>query len=147
MIQMIALSLHLAALTDVTGAEVSFKNAALLLVAPTDRHTLREKLEVVRRAHAANANKLQVLVVVVDISDVPALFHGMAEDKIRERARASAKTAKRPLHFVVDKDGNISTALRGPHKGSCLVRTDQRARYLRGVTVDTLVKRAREGRP
>ena len=149
-----ALSLSLAAgppsTLDVYGAEVSLKDSALLIVDPADRKELKDKLKVVRahRARLSPKNATKSLVIVVNLSDVPSIFRGMAEDKIKARATEAAKrNPERSLSWIADKDGSLSKTLRGPLKGSCLVRTDAKGAHLRGTTVDELVKRAAAAKP
>ena len=156
LLSMFALSLQLAAappaVEDVNGAKVSLEDTALLIVAPADRGSLKEKLAVVRERRAASGKKAPTksMVVIVDLSDVSGLFHGMAKGKLKKSAAEAAKRqppgAPAPT-FVADLDGSLSKKLKGPLKGSCFVRTDKQGAYLRGTTVDELVKRAEAQKP
>jgi hypothetical protein len=151
-LSMLALCLQLAAspstVEDVYGAKVPLENAKLLLVASADRETLREKLAVVRKRRD-DGDAGHALVVIVDLSDVSTLFRGVAKGKIKDRAVEAQKqnpTLPAP-RFVADLDGSLSRALRGPHRGSCLVRTNARGEYLSGSTIDDLVKRPEASSP
>lgn len=132
--------------TGLDGAAVSLSEVTALVVDPDERDGIREALKAIRTQAEASGVKpkggrLEALVIVVDLSDVPSLLQGYALDKMKARA---AEVATRPLaraislSWVADMDGTLTRQLRGPLLGSSLVVTDARGAHLRGAAIRDL---------
>lgn len=153
---LMALVLHLVTGTDapvdVFGVTTPLRDVDLLLVAPADRDTLRDKLAFVRKHRLSQAAGAQPrpLVVAIDLSDVPSVLHGRATAKLKERALEVAKHQPKgapPVSFVADHDGSVGRAFRGPQQGSYLVTLNAEGKNVGGVSVDELIARSSVSTP
>ena len=134
---------------DIDGAPVDLKNTSVLIVDPDESDEVRTALRAVRAQNAARRGPdapapIPRLIAVVDLSDVPGMFHGLAESRIRERRKevaARPENAKLSITWVVDTEGTLVRRLRGPHRTSCLVVTDAAGNYARGSAVQDLAAR------